>query len=1021
MKQLASNLRRFAWLVLAWGAAIAQPASAGDYTVGGLTYTIVEGSNPTAVLSKIEAGRGGTFNVPVEFVDGQSRVIQVTGLSIEALNNTEITTLILTGSLERLILTGEPTNNVVEHIIVEDRGRGPLQISCTATGGGTMDFPKLKTMTLQRNMTSSAVVNYPSFSKLSFGSNMTEISTSFAGPSLKELIIPSSVEYISGTFDVDSIGAVTVNPAETTLYMPKRTFDKWVGKLTVGRHVCERSRSGMPSQDDKQRLISGTFPPEYFCFQQVDTLVLSDNLTEFPHYSAVESLEILHLEVGAGFTEIPLYFAKRQHSFGPDESYYSYITAKLRSVVLGENVEKLNQNAFAECGDLKSIYLPDNLRTIGAACFAWCISLEKVELGSKLETIGNMAFYECSSLAEVKCKAVVPPAVVPPAVNTSVFRNIATKNITVPFGSKADYQRAEGWPEYFDTFIQETPENPIRLDIRLDMTGDLLNHIDVSKAREVYGIKVAGPLNGTDILVLNRLHNLEELDLSEATIVSGGQPYYTDDNRSWHTEADKLLPYWLNNISPKILSLPKVKEISDETFLNKTSLVKVKMPDTVEKIGRKAFYECSNLTEIDLSTSLLEVGDYAFAGCTSLTGIKLSTSLLEVGSFAFEGCTSLLSVEFPSSADRMGNYIFNGCSALSKVVLHEGMKQIPTGMFSSCRSLKSIELPSTITYTAYNSFYNTGLREIVLPKVMTEIGQQSFYECDSLSKVTMPESLKVIGPTAFSTTGITEIVLPSDIESIGNQAFAHTKIREVTIPVSLKKLSRNAFGYIPTLKTLIIEDSPEDLLIGSLPGTDGYYLEKLHVGRPLTPSEQRDFGFGSRIEDLSFSDYVTDVNMLFSGCTDLKKLVLPESVRSITAKAFANTGLTDVYVMNTTPPTMSENTFSQSTYNTAVLHVKPEVKTDYWLHMYWGQFMNIEGDAISDSGVSAPTADKDCMTVSVAGRSLQVGGIAEDAVVTVYNIAGKIVFRGSGRTVDGLEAGIYIVRAGDLTCKAMIR
>ncbi|MDE6525758.1 MAG: leucine-rich repeat domain-containing protein, partial [Muribaculaceae bacterium] len=453
-----------------------------------------------------------------------------------------------------------------------------------------------------------------------------------------------------------------------------------------------------------------------------------------------------------------------------------------------------------------------------------------------------------------------------------------------------------------------------------------------------------------------------------------------------------------NNISPQILSLPKIKEINDETFMRKASLVKVKMPDTVEKIGQKAFYECSNLTEIDLSTSLLEVGDYAFAGCTSL-----------------------LSVDFPSPAERMGNYIFSGCSALSKVVLHEGMKQIAREMFASCRSLQSIELPSTVTYTAYNSFYNTGLREIVLPKVMTEIGQQSFYECDSLSKVTMPESLKAIGPTAFSTTGITEIVLPSDIESIGDQAFAHTKIREVTIPVSLKKLSRNAFGYIPTLKTLIIEDSPEELLIMPLLGTDGYYIEKLHVGRTLTPSEQRDFGFGTKIEDLSFSNFVTDVNMLFSGCTDLKKLVLPESVRSITAEAFANTGLTDVYVMNTTPPTMSENTFSQSTYNTAVLHVKPEVKTDYWLHMYWGQFMNIEGDAISDSGVSAPTADKDCMTVSVAGRSLQVGGIAEDTVVTVYNIAGKIVFRGTGRTVDGLEAGIYIVRAGDLTCKAMIR
>ena len=56
-----------------------------------------------------------------------------------------------------------------------------------------------------------------------------------------------------------------------------------------------------------------------------------------------------------------------------------------------------------------------------------------------------------------------------------------------------------------------------------------------------------------------------------------------------------------------------------------------------------------------------------FYGCTSLVNVKLPESIEEIGSFTFYRCTSLKSITIPNSVTSIGSYAFSGCISLEKI------------------------------------------------------------------------------------------------------------------------------------------------------------------------------------------------------------------------------------------------------------------------------------------------------------------------------------------------------------------
>jgi hypothetical protein len=77
---------------------------------------------------------------------------------------------------------------------------------------------------------------------------------------------------------------------------------------------------------------------------------------------------------------------------------------------------------------------------------------------------------------------------------------------------------------------------------------------------------------------------------------------------------------------------------------NKSKIVSVILPDSVETIGAYAFQNCTSLTTIDLPARVTRIPDNAFRGCSSLESIDLPATLTRIGDLTFYECTALTTV-----------------------------------------------------------------------------------------------------------------------------------------------------------------------------------------------------------------------------------------------------------------------------------------------------------------------------------------------------------------------------------------
>lgn len=73
--------------------------------------------------------------------------------------------------------------------------------------------------------------------------------------------------------------------------------------------------------------------------------------------------------------------------------------------------------------------------------------------------------------------------------------------------------------------------------------------------------------------------------------------------------------------------------------------------------------------------------------------------------------------------------------------------------------------------------------------------------------------------------------------------------------------------------------------------------------------------------------------------------------------------------------------------------------------------------SLDDSGIATPGAGRD-LSVSIVGGNIIVSGYTGE--ISVYDLSGKTVYTGNDSVISGLNAGVYIVRAGNNVAKIII-
>lgn len=374
------------------------------------------------------------------------------------------------------------------------------------------------------------------------------------------------------------------------------------------------------------------------------------------------------------------------------------------------------------------------------------------------------------------------------------------------------------------------------------------------------GLKIVGPLNGTDIPYLQAVcgsfggtvGNVSDLDLSEASVVSGGDSYgvcyspsgdmvdlYTKDGEigtqmfyfcgalttlTLPRSTTRIAPDAFNGSRLASLSMPEgntAYATRDGVLFDygMTQLVKYpslrpdedySVPQTVSSIGDYAFESVGGLRSVTLPDGLSAIGESSFSNCSQLARVTLPSGVRRIGDRAFSGCQQLVSAVLPAAVDSMGMGVFMGCTALRSATVPEGATDL-TQMFYGCGSLVTASLPATVTSIGDMAFQSCGsLEKVSLRPGIVSVGASAFDGCKSLVSLSLPEGVREIGQRAFaSCTGLDYLSFPSTLSSVGDYvlSFASSHLSLVVGAATPPSVGESSFYPSPYGVTLYVPDN----------------------------------------------------------------------------------------------------------------------------------------------------------------------------------------------------------------------
>lgn len=113
------------------------------------------------------------------------------------------------------------------------------------------------------------------------------------------------------------------------------------------------------------------------------------------------------------------------------------------------------------------------------------------------------------------------------------------------------------------------------------------------------------------------------------------------------------------------------------------NLVKVSLPETLEKIESGAFQRNYKLSEVNLPQNITLIEDSTFAFC-GFTNLVLPNTVKKIGKRAFMANWKLNSVEIPSSVEFIGENAFSGCRNLKNIKISGTNTVIEPNAFQYC-------------------------------------------------------------------------------------------------------------------------------------------------------------------------------------------------------------------------------------------------------------------------------------------------------------------------------------------------
>ena len=564
----------------------------------------------------------------------------------------------------------------------------------------------------------------------------------------------------------------------------------------------------------------------------------------------------------------------------------------MTSVTIPNSVTSIGIAVFMNCSGLKSITIPDGVTSIGSDAFSGCSGLTSVTIPNSVTSIGGYAFNDCSGLTSVTINCS------PTSIGLSPF--YGCRRLEEVY---VDCETVKNLSEIFNDISSikkfTLSENVKTLGEEAFPRSTSLTVIDIPNSVTCIG----------DNAFLHLSSKTTTIVIPESVTSIGDYAFVWDRNcnKTIAIRVTDLSAFCKNKIvgliNSKILSTIKFPTI---TLVDKEGkeILNYNIPDDVTSIEDNAFRCCNRLTSVTIGNRVTSIGEKAFFGCSNIWSLTIGLGVTSIGNEAFEKTNSekktiWLANTPPSgyeSVKSMINYVPNDQYSLfknAKVYQYlssmfevGGIKYVPVNISErTCdaidciynESAANINILSTVNYKkvsftvktlqSYLSYKNDYLENLKID-FNGEMSDAVFKGCSNLKTVTFGEETISIGEGAFSgCSGLSSITIGSGVTSIGI----------------------NAFSACSGLTAVHISDVAAWCGI-SFSGSDAY-------SNPLYNAHHL-FLNGTEVKDLVIPNSVTSISSCaFYGCSGLTSVTIPKSVTSIGEEAFRNcSGLTAVHI-----------------------------------------------------------------------------------------------------------------------------
>lgn len=627
------------------------------------------------------------------------------------------------------------------------------------------------------------------------------------------------------------------------------------------------------------------------------------------------------------------------------------------SLRLSGTITKINDSAFSKLTTLANVKFNDNgeagTTELGSSVFSGCTNLVEVSTAKNVGIIGSSAFSDCIKLMRLNLAEGLQ------IIKKDAFAGCTRLEGALPEGVNEKYSSASGAKVMLpnEKAVLEIPGTVTAIEdsaFANCYSADETLQADGEKEPSDYkiGIKavhVAGNPAGTTIgaSAFAGCQNLTKLTLGEG--VTGLGDSALKDTRleeitipsTFKTGTAKNSPFTSgeNSTLKKVTFADGIQVIPQYFLSNITTLTKIEIPASVQKIGDHAFADCSNLTAVTFkeqaTSKLTTIDTSAFEGCSLMTLFKLPEGVTTINASAFKDCKKISLTDLPTGLITIGNAAFENCTML-RVGELPAITALGTAAFKNCVNLPFLSVDTSnlaeINATAFEGC--TGLRSVQInggEKKQTTIADGAFATCNSLKWLDI-ENVKSIGKNAFAKLPFSALEI-NQVDTIGESAFAGCDKLENPVIQNVKTIGASAFAGsgAQTDDNKVLLDSIQNVGSRAFEGcqftsADIRDLEKVTTYTdPETKIEYSPFAKSS-IKKVEFSDEtkntvctkafknVTSLQSVelaycftygnistidasaFEGCVNLTDINLSDKLTTINGLAFYNTGLTEITV-----------------------------------------------------------------------------------------------------------------------------